>query len=68
MIQFVWEHLALIGFASLIIIFLASFFFRTAWGHWHKGKGRRYKRPASRERAGLRCLYSEKKKRPDEDE
>lgn len=60
MLQFIWEHLAIIGFASLMALFLVSFFFRTAWGHWHAGKGRGYKKPTDEERRDLFLIHKEK--------
>ncbi len=50
MLQFIWQHLAVIGFMGLAVIFIASFLFRTAWGHWHTGKGRLYEGLTDKER------------------
>ena len=56
MLQFIWEHLAVIGFVALVLIFIGSFFFRTAWGHWHTGKGRLYEGLTSKEKEELHHL------------
>lgn len=45
------QYLALFGFGGLIVLFLLSFFFRTAWGHWHKGRGREYKKFEGKDRS-----------------
>ncbi len=62
MLRFVWDHLAVIGIISLVLLFIISFFFRTAWGHWHKGKGQEYKKLTAEEKKDLYHLYSEKRK------
>jgi len=61
MFQFIWQHLAIIGFVSLVALFVVSFFFRTAWGHWHKGKGRMYKELSDEEKRELHYLHKGKK-------
>ena len=40
------NYIILIGTGGVILLSvgIASFLFRTAWGHWHKGRGRRYER------------------------
>ncbi len=38
------EELVLYGLILLLVALVLGFFFRTAWGHWHKGKGRQYDR------------------------
>ena len=57
MLQFIWQHLTVIGFASLVLAFVISFFFRTAWGHWHKGKGQLHKELTAEEKQDIRYLY-----------
>ena len=53
MLQFIWQHLTVIGLVSLVVLFVISFFFRTAWGHWHKGRGRSYKGLTAKEKEDL---------------
>ncbi len=57
MLRFIWEHLAVVGFVSLAVLFVVSFFFRTAWGHWHKGRGRLYEGLTKEEREDLHRLH-----------
>lgn len=61
--EFAWHHITIVGVVSLVLAFIFSFFFRTAWGHWHTGRGRRYKRFTAEERKDLYQLYSEKKRK-----
>ena len=57
MLQFIWQHLAIVGLMSLVGLFVVSFFFRTAWGHWHKGNGRVYEGLTDEERKDLHHLH-----------
>ncbi len=59
MFQFIWEHLAVIGAISLVVLFVVSFFFRTAWGHWHKGTGRKYEGLTDEDRRNLHDLHKD---------
>ena len=61
MLRFIWDNLAVIGIFSLVILFIISFFFRTAWGHWHTGKGRESKKLTAEEKKDLYHLYRDKR-------
>ena len=38
------QWLVLGGLIGLMVSLVSVFFFKTAWGHWHKGRGRTYNR------------------------
>ncbi len=47
MLEWIYDNSVYIvvgGVGLLAVALVISFLFKTAWGHWHTGRGRRYDR------------------------